>query len=273
MLVQLKQTTEYLKGKIKEQPDLAIVLGSGLKKLADEVETPQFISYNDIPHFPQTTIQGHSGMLIYGKIHGKKVLVMSGRFHYYEGHSISTIVFPIRVFKMLGIGKLILSNASGGVNPNFKVGDVMLIEDHINMMPEHPLRGPNIDSLGPRFVDMSEPYDKEMIKIAENIAQSNKITYHKGIYLALQGPTFETRAEYSMVRNIGGDTVGMSTVPEVIIARHMNMKVFAISVITDLGGGDMKDNPISHEKVLQAGNKAMPSVILIIKGLIQSLSL
>lgn len=271
MLAQLNQTTKYLQGKIKGQPDFAIVLGSGLSKLTDEIENPLFIPYDEIPHFSQTRVQGHLGKLVYGKIRDKKVLVMSGRFHYYEGHSMSNIVFPIRVFKMLGIDKLILSNASGGVNPSFKVGDVMLIEDHINMMPEHPLRGLNMDSLGPRFVDMHEPYDRKMLQMAENIAKRHNINCNKGVYVALQGPTFETPAEYGMVRSIGGDAVGMSTVPEVIVAKHMDMRVFALSVITDLGGPHMKDNPVSHEEVLQAGNKAMPLVVLIVKELIQSL--
>ncbi|XCI75665.1 MAG: purine-nucleoside phosphorylase [Flavobacteriales bacterium] len=271
MLTQLKQTTEYLQSKIKEQSDFVIVLGSGLGKLTDEIEDPLSIPYDEIPNFPNTAVQGHLGKLIYGKIHDKKVLVMSGRFHYYEGHSMSTVVFPIRVFKMLNINKLILSNASGGVNPSFKVGDVMLIEDHINMMLENPLRGPNIDTLGPRFVNMNEPYDKEMIKIAENVAKNHNIYIHKGTYVALQGPTFETPAEYGMVQKIGGDAVGMSTVPEVIVAKHMGMRVFALSVITDLGGADMKDNYFTHEDVLHVGHKAMPSVISIVKGLIHSL--
>lgn len=195
--------------------------------------------------------------------------MMSGRFHYYEGHSIETVTFPFRVFHLLGIKNLIVSNASGGVNPNFKVADVMLINDHINMMPEHPLRGKNIDELGPRFVDMSEPYNKKMLSIAEEVAKENNITVHQGVYVALQGPTFETPAEYGLIRAIGGDAVGMSTVPEVIVAKHQGMDVFGISIITDLGGPEIAFN-VSHEEVLEAANKAMPNVIKIVKGLVKN---
>ena len=200
-------------------------------------------------------------------LEGKKVLLMSGRFHYYEGHSMETVTFPFRVFHLLGIKNLILSNASGGVNPNFKVGDIMIVKDHINMMPEHPLRGKNIDELGPRFVDMSEPYNREMIALAEEIAQDQNITVQKGVYVGLQGPTFETPAEYGLVRAIGGDAVGMSTVPEVIVAKHMGMHCFCLSIITDLGGPEIAF-AVSHEEVLQAANVAMPHVIKLVKGLV-----
>lgn len=269
MLEQIIKTAEYIKNKIKETPDFAVVLGSGLNKLVYEIKDPITIPYKKIPHFSNTTVEGHLGELVYGKIHNKKVLMMSGRFHYYEGYSMATIIFPIQVFKVLEIKTLILSNASGGVNLNFKIGDIMIIEDHINMMHENPLRGPNNNNLGPRFVDMHEAYDKKMIEIAENIAKKNNIIYHKGTYVALQGPTFETPAEYNMVKNIGGDAVGMSTIPEVIAARHMNMKVFALSVITDLGGIKTNNNLISHKEVLKVCNTMTPSVILIIKGLIK----
>ena len=193
---------------------------------------------------------------------------MNGRFHYYEGHDMQTVVFPIRVFHLLGIKNLIVSNASGGVNKDFQVADVMLIKDHINMMPEHPLRGKNLDEFGPRFVDMSEPYNLKMLEIAEKIASENNIDIKKGVYVSLQGPTFETPSEYGLVRAIGGDAVGMSTVPEVIVAKHQGMNCFGISIITDLGGPEIAFN-VSHEEVLQAANKAMPKVITIVKGLVR----
>ena len=193
---------------------------------------------------------------------------MNGRFHYYEGHDMQTVVFPIRVFHLLGIKNLIVSNASGGVNKDFQVADVMLIKDHINMMPEHPLRGKNLDEFGPRFVDMSEPYNLKMLEIAEKIASENNIDIKKGVYVSLQGPTFETPSEYGLIRAIGGDAVGMSTVPEVIVAKHQGMNCFGISIITDLGGPEIAFN-VSHEEVLQAANKAMPKVITIVKGLVK----
>jgi len=220
MLEKIKQTANFIESVITEKPDFAIVLGSGLGKLQDEVEIIHSMEYSEIPNFPQTTVAGHGGRLIYGMLEGKKVLMMSGRFHYYEGHSIETVVFPIRVFYLLGIKNLILSNASGGVNPDFGIGDIAIVTDHINMMPEHPLRGRNIDSFGPRFVDMSEPYSRNMMAAAEKAASENNIHLHRGTYVALQGPTFETPAEYGMIKAIGGDMVGMSTVPEVIVARH-----------------------------------------------------
>ncbi|MFY7816492.1 MAG: purine-nucleoside phosphorylase [Chryseobacterium taeanense] len=269
MLEKIKKTADFIQSVIKEIPDFAIVLGSGLGKLQDEVEAIHTMEYAEIPDFPQTTVAGHSGRLIYGILEGKKVLMMSGRFHYYEGYSIENVVFPIRVFHMLGIKNLILSNASGGVNAEYKIADIAIIKDHINMMPEHPLRGRNIDSFGPRFVDMSEAYSKKMISVAEKVASENNINIHQGIYVALQGPTFETPAEYGMIKAIGGDMVGMSTVPEVIVARHMGMDVFGISVITDLGGPDIAFS-VSHEEVLNAANKAMPGVITIVKGLVRN---
>ncbi len=269
MLEKIKQTAAFIKNIIQETPDFAIVLGSGLGALKNEVEAIHILEYSEIPNFPQTTVVGHGGKLIYGNLEGKKVLMMSGRFHFYEGHDIQTVIFPFRVFHLLGIKNLIVSNAAGGVNPNFKVADIMLIDDHINMMPEHPLRGKNIDELGPRFVDMSEPYSKKMLEIAENVAAEENIKLHKGVYLALQGPTFETPAEYGMVRAVGGDAVGMSTVPEVIIAKHQGMDCFGISIITDLGGPEIAFT-VSHEEVLQAADKAMPNVIKIVKGVVRN---
>ena len=269
MLDKIKETAAFIKNVIQETPDFAIVLGSGLGALKDEVEAIHVLEYQDIPNFPQTTVVGHGGKLIYGILEGKKVLMMSGRFHYYEGHDIKTIVFPFRVFHLLGIKNLIVSNASGGVNKDFNVGDVMIIKDHINMMPEHPLRGANLDDFGPRFVDMSEPYSRKMITIAEQVAEEQNLTVRKGVYVALTGPTFETPAEYGMIKAIGGDAVGMSTVPEVIVAKHQGMDCFGVSIITDLGGPDIAF-AVSHEEVLHAATKAMPNVIALVKGLVKN---
>jgi len=268
MLEKIKETASFIKEVIKDTPDFAIVLGSGLGKLKDEVEPIHVFEYKDIPNFPQTTVVGHGGGQNHWMVEGKKVLMMSGRFHYYEGHTMDKVTFPFRVFHLLGIKNLILSNASGGVNPDFRVADIMIVKDHINMMPEHPLRGKNIDELGPRFVDMSEPYNRKMIEVAEQVAERNSIKVHKGVYVALQGPTFETPAEYGLVRYIGGDAVGMSTVPEVIVAKHMGMDCFCISIITDLGGPEIAF-AVSHEEVLKAADTAMPSVIKIVKGLVK----
>lgn len=272
MLDKIKETADFIKNIIKETPDFAIVLGSGLGALKDEVEAIHTLKYSEIPNFPVVTVAGHGGELVYGDLEGKKVLMMSGRFHYYEGYDMQTVVFPFRVFKLLGIQNLIVSNASGGVNPNFNVADIMIINDHINMMPEHPLRGKNIDELGPRFVDMSEPYNKNMIKTVEQVAKDLDIKIHQGCYVALQGPTFETPAEYGMVRAIGGDAVGMSTVPEIIVAKHQGIDCFGISIITDVGGPEIAFS-VSHEEVLQAANKAMPNVIKLVKGLVREYSL
>lgn len=269
MLEKITETVNFIKNIIRDTPEFAIVLGSGLGKLQDEVEPIHILEYKDIPNFPQTTVAGHEGQLIYGILEGKKVLMMSGRFHYYEGYSMETVVFHIRVFHLLGIKNLLLSNAAGGVNPNYNVADIVILKDHINMMPEHPLRGKNIDEFGPRFVDMSEPYNKKMIAVAEKAASEHNIKIHQGVYVGLQGPTFETPAEYGMIKAIGGDMVGMSTVPEVIVAKHMDMNVFCVSIITDLGDPDVAF-AVSHEEVLNAANKAMPNVITVVKGLVKN---
>lgn len=266
---EMKHTADFIQSKIAETPEFAIILGSGLQDLVKEVSNQTVLDYGDIPNFPKTTVKGHGGKLIFGELEGKKVLLMSGRFHYYEGHDMKTVTYPVRIFHLLGIKKLIVSNASGGVNPDFKVADVMLIKDHINMMPEHPLRGTNLEDFGPRFVDMSEPYDREMLAAAKAIGKKENIDLKEGVYVSLQGPTFETPAEYGMVRAIGGDAVGMSTVPETIVARHQGMSVFGISVITDLGGPEIAF-AVSHEEVLAAADKAMPSVVKVVRGVIQN---
>lgn len=269
MLEKIKEAVEYIRPFMAEQPEFVVVLGSGLGKLQDEVQDKIIIDYKNIPNFPQTTVEGHKGRLIYGKIEGRPLLMMAGRFHYYEGYSMQEVTFPMRVFKGLGIEKVILSNASGGVNPNYAVGDAVVISDHINMMPEHPLRGKNLDELGPRFVDMSESYDKKMREFVVDFGAQKGIEVKQGVYMGLQGPTFETPSEYGLVRILGADCVGMSTVPEVIVAKHMGMRVFCISVITDLGGPEIAF-PVSHEDVLNAANKAMPKIITLVKGLIGS---
>jgi purine-nucleoside phosphorylase len=269
MLEKIKETAAFIKNIIKDTPEFAIVLGSGLGKLKDEVEPIHTFDYTEIPNFPQTTVIGHGGKLIYGLLEGKKVLLMSGRFHYYEGYDMQMVTFPMRIFHLLGIKNLIVSNASGGVNPDFNVADIMLITDHINMFPEHPLRGKNIDELGPRFVDMSETYNTEMLKVAENVANDLNISIKKGVYMGLQGPTFETPSEYGMVRILGGDAVGMSTVPEIIVAKHMGMNCFGISIITDMGGPEIAFS-VSHDDVLQAAEKATPDVIKIVRGLVKN---
>ncbi len=251
MYDKMKETAKFLKDLGILNPEIGIILGTGLGGVAKTILVEKKIPYHDIPNFPVSTVSGHTGALIYGELSGRKVVAMQGRFHYYEGWGMAEVTFPVRVMKLLGIDKLVVSNASGGVNPDFEVGDIMIIEDHINFMPEHPLRGENDSRFGPRFVDMHEPYDLQMIKLMKEVAQEKGIDIKHGIYLALQGPTFETPAEYRMVRLVGADTVGMSTVPEVIVAKHMNMKCFGLSVITDLGV-EGRIEAVSHEAVQEA---------------------
>lgn len=266
---QVQTTADFIKSKTNFSPEYAVILGSGLGSFVDDISVEYTLPYGEIPNFPVSTVEGHSGALVFGTVGGKKVVAMQGRFHYYEGYSMREVTFPIRVLKMLGIKKLIVSNASGGVNPNFRVGSIVLINDHINMMPEHPLRGANDLKFGPRFVNMSEPYSSNMIAKVREIASEAGITVHTGVYLGLQGPTYETLAEYKMVKILGADCVGMSTVPEVIVARHMDIETFGISVITDMGvEGMMAD--ISHEEVLQAAKNAEPEVRHLISTLIKS---
>lgn len=263
----IQETASFLANKFGQKLHTAIILGSGLGQLADEVQIETRISYADIPNFPVSTVQGHKGELLFGKIGDKNVLMMAGRFHYYEGYDMQQVTFPVRVFAALGIENLIISNAAGGMNPNFKVGDIMFIHDHINLFPEHPLRGPNDERLGLRFPDMSEPYHLAYLAQAEKIALDLGYPIHKGVYIGLQGPTFETRAEYKWLHIIGGDAVGMSTVPEVIVAIHSGMKVFAASIITDLGIRD-ELNTITHDEVLEAAAEAAPKLAAIVRALV-----
>lgn len=267
MWQKVQETVSYIKEGTGYNPEYGVILGSGLGGFIADMEVEFTLPYSKIPNFPTSTVQGHSGALVFGKIGAKNVVAMQGRFHYYEGYSMQEVTFPVRVMKMLGVQKLVVSNASGGVNPLYKVGDIVLINDHINMMPEHPLRGKNDERFGPRFVNMSEPYSRKMIALAKDIALNLNIQVKDGIYMGLQGPTFETLAEYRMVKILGGDCVGMSTVPEVIVARHMDMESFGISVITDIGDAENID-AVTHDEVLLAAKNAEPKVRSIIKELI-----
>ena len=267
MWEQVQETVSYIKEKIDFTPEYGVILGSGLGSFTDEMKVEYTLPYNEIPNFPVSTVQGHKGALVFGTIGDKRVVAMQGRFHFYEGYSMTEVAFPVRVMKFLGVEKLVVSNASGGVNPSYKVGSVVMIRDHINMTPEHPLRGKNDERFGPRFVNMSEPYSRKMIAKATELAKELNIEVHEGIYLGLQGPTFETLAEYKMVKILGADCVGMSTVPEVIVARHMDLETFGISVITDMGNEE-SIGTISHDEVLEAAKEAEPKVRSLIKELI-----
>ena len=269
-LEQMKETAEFLKEKTGMQPNTGIILGTGLGGLVNEIDIAHTISYKDIPNMPVSTVWGHSGELIFGTLGGKTVVAMKGRFHYYEGYNMQEVTFPVRVMKFLGIERLFVSNASGGVNPDFEIGDPMIITDHINLFPTNPLIGQNIDELGPRFPDMSDAYDEGMVNKALEIAKSHNIKVQTGVYAGLTGPCLETPAEYKYVRVIGADTVGMSTVPEVIVARHMGIPCFAISLITDLGvpGKIVK---VTHEDVVAVAQKSEPLMTTIMKELIASM--
>ena len=253
----IQDTVSFIKEKINSQPATGIILGSGLGGLVDMIDKEVEIAYADIPNFPVSTVKGHGGKLVFGKIGGNDVVLMAGRFHYYEGYSMEEVTFPVRVMRALGVLTLFVSNASGGTNSAFNIGDLMIIKDHINLCPEHPLRGPNDERLGTRFPDMSQAYDHALIDLAKEIAAEKGINLRTGVYIGLQGPTFETPAEYKMLHILGGDAVGMSTVPEVIVARHGGMRVFAISVITDIGISDVPIT-ITHEEVLEAAHAAAP---------------
>lgn len=267
----IQETTKFIQTKINFQPTVGIILGSGLGSLADIIENPIAIPYGEIPNFPVSTVEGHAGKLIFGQLNGKNAVLLAGRFHYYEGYNMQEVTFPVRVMKALGVETLFVSNAAGGMDKDFKVGDIMFIKDHINLFPEHPLRGRNDDRLGPRFPDMSEPYNYELLAKAHEIAAQNNIPVKEGVYIGLQGPTFETRAEYYWLHVIGGHAVGMSTVPEVIVAMHSGgMKVFAASIITDLGIRE-ELNVITHEEVLEAANAAAPKLAKIVSDLVGTL--
>lgn len=268
MLTKIKETVEYLERRVEIRPEIGIILGTGLGGLVHMMKIEQTIPYEEIPNFPVSTVEGHQGKLIFGTMSGRKIIAMQGRFHYYEGYSMQEITFPVRIMKYMGIHLLILSNASGGINPGFEVGDIMVVEDHINLMKDNPLIGKNDPAIGVRFPDMSTAYDKTMITKALKIAERHGIKLQTGIYAAVSGPTFETPAEYRYIRAIGADAVGMSTVPEVITARHMGLTCFAVSVISDLGVTG-KIVEISHKQVIDAASAVEPLMTRIIMELIE----
>lgn len=263
-LQKIEETAAYIKDKIGEMPDTAVILGTGLGDLVNHISDSRELDYKTIPNFPVSTVEGHSGKLIFGRLGGRYIMAMQGRFHYYEGYDMKEVTFPVRVMKALGVDNLFVSNAAGGMNKEFEVGDIMVITDHINLFPENPLRGKNYNELGPRFPAMTEPYSLKLISLADGIAEEKGIRLMHGVYVGTSGPTFETPAEYEYFRIIGGDAVGMSTVPEVIVANHAGMTVFGVSVITDLGGKDIKEVP-SHEEVQKAALKAQPVMTSLIK--------
>lgn len=267
MYAKIQETATWLRDRMPNHPQTAIILGTGLGHLAERIEKISCISYSDIPNFPVSTVEGHSGQLIFGRLGDKDIMAMEGRFHYYEGYSMQQVTFPIRVMYELGIQTLFVSNAAGGTNPDFSIGDIMIITDHINYMPENPLHGPNLPT-GPRFPDMSEAYSQQLISLADSIAREKGIKVQHGVYLATQGPTYETPSEYRMFGIWGADAVGMSTVPEVIVARHCGIKVFGISVITDMGvsGRIVK---VTHEDVQRAANEAQPRMATIMEEMIR----
>lgn len=267
MLEKIQETAAFIKNKMTTAPKTAIILGTGLGSLINDISDKYEINYKDIPNFPVSTVEGHSGKLIFGKLGGKDIMAMQGRFHYYEGYSMKEVTFPVRVMKELGIETLFVSNASGGTNPDFNIGDLMIITDHINYFPEHPLRGKNIP-YGPRFPDMSEAYSKDLIRKAKEIAKELNIKVQEGVYVGTQGPTYETPAEYKLFRIFEADAVGMSTVPEVIVANHCGIKVFGMSVITDLGV-EGKIVEVTHEDVQKAADAAQPLMTAIMRELIR----
>ena len=270
MLNKITETANYIKAKVEIIPEIAIILGTGLGALVENIKNAQYIPYEDIPNFLISTVEGHKGNLIFGQLGNKQVMAMQGRFHYYEGYDMKEVTFPIRVMQQLGIKTLFVSNAAGGMNKEFKVGDIMIITDHINLFPENPLRGKNYSELGPRFPAMTEAYSKRLIQKAKIIAKNENINIKQGVYVGTAGPTFETPAEYEYFRIIGGDAVGMSTVPEVIVANHTSIEVFGISVITDLGGKDITEVP-THEEVQKAAINAQPQMIKLMENLVNNI--
>jgi purine-nucleoside phosphorylase len=270
LIQNIKESLEVIHQFTKDEYPIGIILGTGLGGLVKEMEIQHIIDYEKIPHFPISTVESHHGRLLFGKISEKKVVVMQGRFHFYEGYSMQQITYPVRIMKFLGVNTLLISNACGGMNPLYTKGDLMIIEDHINLLGDNPLIGKNEDELGPRFPDMSEPYSKELISITEQIANENKIKVHKGIYVAVPGPNLETKAEYTFLRNTGADVVGMSTVPENIVANHMNIKVFGLSIITDECFPETL-KPVSVEEIIKVANMAEPRMTFLFKELIKRL--
>ena len=270
LLEKINETLAVIRKKTNDDYPVGIILGTGLGGLVKEIEIEYEIDYAELPHFPLSTVESHHGRLIFGKINGKKVVAMQGRFHFYEGYSMQQITYPVRVMKFLGVKTLLVSNACGGMNPNYRKGDLMLMSDHINLLGDNPLIGKNEDELGPRFPDMSEPYSIELIELAGKVALENQIKVHKGVYVAVPGPNLETRAEYRFLRAIGADVVGMSTVPENIVANHMGLKVLGISIITDECFPDSLQ-PVNVNEIIAAAMKAEPKMTLIMKEVIKRL--
>ena len=270
VIQQLQETTAFIRQQCQSAPTIGIVLGSGLGNFTDEIKVEKEISYEEIPHFPVSTVEGHSGKLIFGELGGKPVVAMAGRFHFYEGYTPQQVIYPIRVMKMLGIETVLISNAAGGTNSHWHVGDLMIIRDHISFFALNPLLGKNEAELGPRFPDMTEPYSFDLIAKAKAIADRLNIPLHTGVYFGVTGPTFETKSEYQLIKTLGGDAVGMSTVQEVIAAKHAGMQVFAMSVITDIGIRE-EDNIITHDEVLEAAHAAEPKLTAIFTELIKEI--
>ncbi len=271
MIENIKKTAEFLKKKITAIPETGIILGSGLGGFVNVIENKIEIPYSEIPNFPISTVAGHSGMLIFGQISGKNVVAMQGRFHYYEGYDMKDVTFPVRVMKFLGVKNLIVSNAAGGLNPEYKAGDLMIINDHINFFPENPLRGKNFDELGTRFPDMSKVYDEKFISLAEEVSKEIGVKLQKGIYVGSTGPTLETPAEYRMFRLLGGDATGMSTVPEVIVAHHQGMRCFGLSVITNESEPEDKNKITTHEEVQKIAGEAEQIMSKIVEGILRKI--
>lgn len=265
---QIQEAVAYIRSQTEFQPDSGIILGTGLGNLVDEVEIVASIPYTSIPHFARSTVQSHSGRLVFGRLAGKPVVVMAGRFHYYEGWTMQQVTFPVRVLKFLGISRLVITNATGGINPHFRGGDIVVVKDHINFLPEHPLRGENDERLGPRFPDMSVPYDPVLRKKALEIAKKHDIRAFEGVYSALQGPNLETPAEYAMLRTLGSDCTGMSSVPEVLVARHMDLPVLMLSMITNVSFPPSMIRETSVDDVIAVARAAEPNLTLLIKGVL-----
>lgn len=270
LMERINEAAQVINDQLSKRPTIGLILGSGLGDLADEIECAVSINYREIPHFPVSTVEGHAGKLVIGQLHGKQVVAMKGRFHYYEGYSMQEVTFPVRVMKMLGIELLIVTNACGGMNPNFQAGDLMIITDHLNMTGDHPLIGENDERLGPRFPDMSRAYDPHLQAFVEQTAKRINVSVQKGVYAGIAGPSYMTAAELNMLRKLGADAVGMSTVPEVIVANHMNVKVIGLSCITDMALSDQLE-PLTHEQVVKVANETKPKFMKLMNAIIDKL--
>ena len=266
----VQQTKDYLLSQIDQCPSIGLVLGSGLGILADEIENPIYIPYNEIPHFPASTVTGHAGQMVIGDLKGKRVIAMQGRFHYYEGHSLEAVTYPIRIMKAIGVQQIIVTNAAGGINPNFKPGDLMIIQDHINLTSQNPLIGPNEEEFGERFPDMSEAYSKKLIALAKDVASKNKINMVEGIYAGMLGPSYETPAEVNFLSIIGASAVGMSTVPEVIVAQHSGLEVLGISCISNMAAG-ISEHSLTHDEVMETTENIKAQFLQLVKEVIAAM--